>query len=88
MELASILRIVAVLACPVGMGLLMWWMMKGMSGAQNNSTTAQLAPQTGWPRFAPNVRPWRPRSPRQPGSWSSQPNVTDNPRPRRRRMPK
>lgn len=44
MELASILRIVAVLACPVGMGLLMWWMMKGMSGAQNNSTTAQLAP--------------------------------------------
>lgn len=33
------LLLVAVLACPVGMGLMMWFMGRGMK--QNNSTSAQ-----------------------------------------------
>lgn len=42
MELATLLRIGAALACPIGMGLMMWWIMKGMRREQTNATTAQL----------------------------------------------
>ena len=44
MEPAAILRLIAALACPIGMGLMMWWMMKNMNGEQSHSTTSHQAP--------------------------------------------
>ncbi len=35
----------AVLACPIGMGLMMWFMAKGMRGDQGQGTTASEAPE-------------------------------------------
>ncbi len=34
----------AMLACPVGMGLVMWWMMKGSNNSQGNATSIPQTP--------------------------------------------
>ena len=43
MELSTILVIVAALACPIAMGVMMWMMNKNMSGQQDHSTMGHTA---------------------------------------------
>lgn len=40
MEPGQILVVVAALACPVGMGLMVWWMSKNMGGEHGHSMPA------------------------------------------------
>jgi len=52
MDLNSILRLVAILACPVVMGLMMWWMSKNMNSEQGHSVTGQTTPANSTERLA------------------------------------
>lgn len=38
MDFNTLLTLIAVLACPVGMGLMMWWMSKSMSADHSSSS--------------------------------------------------
>lgn len=37
----ELLLVLALLACPVGMGLMMWWMGRNMNNGQNNNDQAE-----------------------------------------------
>ena len=52
MDLSTTIRLVAVLACPVGMGLMIWWMSKNMNSQQGHSTTGAQTPANSAERLA------------------------------------
>jgi flagellar basal body-associated protein FliL len=52
MDLNSILRLVAIVACPIAMGLMMWWMTKNMNSEQGHSMTSQQTPANSAERLA------------------------------------
>lgn len=52
MDLSTIVRLGAVLACPIAMGLMMWWMSKNMSSEHGHSTTGQPTPANSAERLA------------------------------------
>ena len=44
MNPTTLLFLAAALACPIGMGLMMWWMSKSMSGQQSHSMPTNQTP--------------------------------------------
>lgn len=48
MELGTILLLVATLACPIGMNLMMWLMNKNRGGQSNSSHHPRLLQKNGW----------------------------------------
>ena len=44
MQPGQILLVVAALACPIGMGVMVWWISKNMGGGQVHSAPGNLRP--------------------------------------------
>ena len=44
MDPSTLIFLVAALACPIGMGLMMWWMSKNMSGQPGHSMSGDQTP--------------------------------------------